>query len=72
VAANNAAWLISNDVCSRQDLEKALKLGMGLKKELFATVQEFGPSIVVKTLRDLAARHGLFYEPDQFLVNYRG
>ena len=72
VAANNAAWLISNGVCSKQDLEKALKLGMGLKKELFATVQNFGISDVVKTLQDLAARHGAFYEPDPYLVNYRG
>jgi enoyl-CoA hydratase/3-hydroxyacyl-CoA dehydrogenase len=72
VAANNAAWLISSGVCSKQDLEKALKLGMGLKKELFATVQDFGAGNVVKTLKDLAAKHGPFYEPDQYLVNYRG
>jgi enoyl-CoA hydratase/3-hydroxyacyl-CoA dehydrogenase len=71
VAANNAAWLISNGVCDRQDLEKALKLGMGLKKELFTTVQDFGAANVVKTLKDLAARHGSFYEPDPYLVNYR-
>lgn len=72
VAANNAAWLISNGVCSREDLEKALRLGMGLKKELFATVQDFGAKNVVQTLQDLATRHGSFYEPDPFLVNYRG
>ncbi|HEX7033407.1 MAG TPA: 3-hydroxyacyl-CoA dehydrogenase family protein [Nitrososphaera sp.] len=72
VAANNAAWLITNQVCSKEDLEKALKLGMGLKKELFATVQDFGTQNVVQTLRDLAAVHGSFYEPDPYLVNYRG
>ena len=71
VAANNAAWLISNGVCSREDLEKALKLGMGLKKELFATVEEFGAGNVVQTLKELAAKHGSFYEPDSYLVNYR-
>jgi len=71
VAANNAAWLISNGVCSQQDLEKALKLGMGLKKELFATVQDFGPKNVVHELKDLARRFGPFYEPDPYLVNYR-
>ncbi len=72
VAANNAAWLITNQVCSKEDLEKALKLGMGLKKELFATVQDFGAENVVQTLRDLAARYGPFYDPDPYLVNYRG
>jgi enoyl-CoA hydratase / 3-hydroxyacyl-CoA dehydrogenase len=72
VAANNAAWLITKGACSKEELEKALKLGMGLKKELFVTVQEFGPDRVVKTLNDLAAKYGQFYEPDPYLVNYRG
>jgi enoyl-CoA hydratase/3-hydroxyacyl-CoA dehydrogenase len=71
VAVNNAAWLISNGVCSKEDLEKALKLGMGLKKELFATVKEFGIKNVVQNLQDLAARYGTFYEPDPYLINYR-
>ena len=71
VAANNAAWLISNGVCSNQDLEKALRLGMGLKKELFATMQDFGTKNIDQALKDLAARHGSFYEPDPYLVNYR-
>jgi enoyl-CoA hydratase/3-hydroxyacyl-CoA dehydrogenase len=70
VAANNAAWLISNNACSREDLEKALKLGMGLKKELFATVQEFGVKNIVRTMQDLATKYGSFYEPDPYLVNY--
>ncbi|HEY7507948.1 MAG TPA: 3-hydroxyacyl-CoA dehydrogenase family protein [Nitrososphaera sp.] len=72
VAANNAAWLMTNGVCDRAELEKALKLGMGLKKELFATVQEFGVQNVVRALQDLAAKHGQFYQPDPYLVNYRG
>ncbi len=71
VAANNAAWLISNGVCSREDLEKALRLGMGLKKELFSTVQDFGAKSVVDTLNDLAAKHGPFYEPDPYLVSHQ-
>jgi enoyl-CoA hydratase/3-hydroxyacyl-CoA dehydrogenase len=70
VAANNAAWLISNDACSKEELEKALKLGMGLKKELFATVEEFGVKNVVDILRSLSEKHGGFYEPDPYLVNY--
>src|SRR5918912_1350978 len=64
VAANNAAWLISNGVCSKEDLEKALKLGMGLKKELFTTVQEFGVKNIIRNLQDLAAKYGAFYDPD--------
>ena len=72
VAANNAAWLITKGACTKEELEKALKLGMGLKKELFVTVEEFGPDKVVKTLNELAAKYGQFYEPEPYLVNYRG
>ena len=71
VAVNNAAWLISNNVCSKEDLEKALKLGMGLKKELFGTAEEFGINNIVQTLQNLATKYGSFYEPDPYLVNYR-
>jgi enoyl-CoA hydratase/3-hydroxyacyl-CoA dehydrogenase len=71
VAANNAAWLISNGVCSKEDLEKALKLGMGLKKELFTTVQEFGVKNIVRSMQDLAAKYGPFYDPDPYLVKYQ-
>jgi enoyl-CoA hydratase/3-hydroxyacyl-CoA dehydrogenase len=71
VAANNAAWLISNGVCSKEDLEKALKLGMGLKKELFTTAEEFGVKNIVRTLQDLAAKYGSFYDPDPYLVKYQ-
>ena len=68
VAANNASWLLTKGVCDKEDLEKALKLGMGLRKELFVTVQDFGPKRVVETLRDLAAKHGQFYEPDPYML----
>ena len=71
VAANNAAWLISNGVCSKEDLEKALKLGMGLKKGLFTTVQEFGVKNIIRNLQDLAAKYGPFYDPDPYLVKYQ-
>jgi len=68
VAANNAAWLITNSVCTKEELEKALKLGMGLKKGLFDTVHDFGEIDVVQTLRELASKYGHFYEPDAYLL----
>ena len=70
VAANNAGWLISNGVCNVQDLEKALKLGMGLKTDLFTTVQKFGIKNIVRTLSDMQEKYGLFYKPDPYLLNY--
>jgi enoyl-CoA hydratase / 3-hydroxyacyl-CoA dehydrogenase len=69
VAANNASWLISNDVCNRQELEQALKLGMGLKKELFTTAETIGIDNIINTLKPLQKDYGTFYEPDKYLLS---
>jgi enoyl-CoA hydratase / 3-hydroxyacyl-CoA dehydrogenase len=64
VTANNAAWLLSNDVCDRNDLDKALRLGMGFKKSPFTLAEDFGLKKVVSTLESLSNRYGDFYEPE--------
>lgn len=69
VAVNNASWLISNEVCSRDELEKALKLGMGLKKELFTTAETVGIENIINTLKALQTDYGIFYEPDKYLLS---
>ena len=69
VAVNNASWLISNQVCNREELEKALKLGMGLKRELFATAETVGIENIIKTLKTLQTNYGSFYEPDNYLLS---
>jgi enoyl-CoA hydratase/3-hydroxyacyl-CoA dehydrogenase len=69
VASNNAAWLLSNEVCSRSDLEKALQLGMGLKKELLVTAEEFGLKTIVDKLKEMSSKYGKFYVPDPYLIN---
>jgi enoyl-CoA hydratase/3-hydroxyacyl-CoA dehydrogenase len=68
-AANNASWLISHGACDKKELEMALRLGMGLKAELFETVKSYGVESIVNTLRQLAQKNGSIYEPDQFLIN---
>ena len=67
VAANNAAWLLTNGVCDVGDLDKALRLGMGLKKPLFTIVEEFGLKKVLATLENMSNKYGEFYEPDPYL-----
>ena len=67
VAANNAAWLLTNGVCDVGDLDKALRLGMGLKKPLFTIVEEFGLEKVLLTLENMSNKYGKFYEPDAYL-----
>ena len=70
VAVNNASWLISNEVCNREELEKALKLGMGLKKELFTTAETgIGIENIISTLESLQTNYGSFYEPDKYLLS---
>lgn len=69
VALNNAAWLITNKVCTLEDLEIALKLGMGLRDPLFRTGEQFGIKRVIDTLQDLHAKYGDFYKPDDYLLS---
>jgi enoyl-CoA hydratase / 3-hydroxyacyl-CoA dehydrogenase len=71
VSANNAAWLISNNVCTKEDVDKALRLGMGLKTDLFGTVEMFGVGNVVEKLREMASKYGSRYDPDVYLQSYK-
>jgi len=66
---NNAAWLVTNQASDIEEIEKAAKLGLGLKKPLFKTAKEFGISNIVKELKTLSEKYGQFYEPDPLLVS---
>jgi enoyl-CoA hydratase / 3-hydroxyacyl-CoA dehydrogenase len=65
---NNAAWLIANQASDAQEIEKALSLGMGLKKPLFDTAKEFGITKIVQELQKLV-KENKFYEPDPYLIS---
>lgn len=67
---NNAAWLVTNQASDVPEMEKALSLGMGLKKPLFDTAKEFGIQNVVQELQKLS-KENKFYEPDPFLVSFK-
>ena len=66
---NNAAWLVTNQASDIPEIEKALQLGMGLKKQVFQTAREFGITSIVSELRTQAKKYGQFYEPDPLLVS---
>lgn len=68
VAVNNASWLITNGVSNRGDVDKAMKLGMGLKEGLFPIAEKFGLSALISELRNAAKTYGSFYEPDPTLI----
>lgn len=66
---NNASWLVTNRASDVSEIEKALSLGMGLKKPIFETAKEFGMNNIVKELQDLSQKYGKFYEPDPYLLS---
>ncbi|HZS73758.1 MAG TPA: 3-hydroxyacyl-CoA dehydrogenase family protein [Candidatus Nitrosotalea sp.] len=67
---NNAAWLVTNQASDVPEIEKALSLGMGLKKPLFDTAKEFGMQNIVRELQRLS-KENKFYEPDPFLASFK-
>ncbi len=68
---NNAAWLVTNGASDVEEIEKAARLGLGLRKPLFETAGEAGIGKIIGELNGLAAEHGAFYEPDPFLESMR-
>ncbi|MDE1726792.1 MAG: 3-hydroxyacyl-CoA dehydrogenase family protein [Thaumarchaeota archaeon] len=66
---NNAAWLVTNQASDVTEIEKALNLGMGLRKPIFETAKELGMAKIVKELQSLANIYGKFYEPDPYLLS---
>ena len=64
---NNAAWLITNGASDVEEIEKAAKLGLGLRKPLFETAKEIGIQNIVSELNKLAQEYGEFYKPDPLL-----
>jgi enoyl-CoA hydratase/3-hydroxyacyl-CoA dehydrogenase len=67
---NNAAWLVTNQASDVTEIEKALLLGMGLKKPLFDTAKQFGMKNIVTELEKLS-KENKFYEPDPYLVSLK-
>ena len=64
---NNAAWLITNGASDVEEIEKAAKLGLGLRKPLFETAKEIGIQNIIDELNKLTEKFGEFYKPDPLL-----
>jgi len=66
---NNAAWLITNGASDEAEIERAARLGLGLKKPLFETARNVGIDTIVGELETLSSEYGEFYSPDPLLVD---
>jgi enoyl-CoA hydratase/3-hydroxyacyl-CoA dehydrogenase len=69
VGVNSAAWLIRNRVCSKEDLESAVRLGLGFPKGILCMADAWGLDRVVSSLKEKQASQGAaYYAPDALLV----
>ncbi|MFP3081156.1 MAG: 3-hydroxyacyl-CoA dehydrogenase/enoyl-CoA hydratase family protein [Acidilobus sp.] len=66
-AVNEAAWLLSNGVATRDDIDKAVKLGLGWPKGVLEFADQYGIDSVVKALEQLKQDIGPEYEPEPLL-----
>ncbi len=68
-AVNEAAWLLRNDVATREDIDKAVKLGLGWPKGVFEYADEYGIDKIVEALKRMKEEYGVdHYEPDPLLL----
>lgn len=68
VGINAAAWLLRNGVCSRDDLDASVKLGLGFPEGILRMADAWGINRAVAALRRKQAAHGDAYAPDPLLV----
>jgi len=68
VGISSAAWLLRNEVCSKEDLDASVKLGLGFPEGILQLADAWGIDRVVAALRKKQAAHGDAYAPDPLLV----
>ncbi len=68
VGINAAAWLVRNGVASTEDVERAVKLGLGFPKGILEMADEWGIDRVVAVLNELREKYGDYYAPDPLLT----
>ncbi|RLI82248.1 3-hydroxyacyl-CoA dehydrogenase/enoyl-CoA hydratase family protein [Archaeoglobales archaeon] len=67
-AVNEAAWLIRNGIASKEDVEKAMMLGMSYPRGLLEMADDYGIDAILKTLEARKSETGLEeYEIDPLL-----
>ncbi len=67
VAVNSAAWLLRNQVCSKEDLDLSVKLGLGFPDGLLRMADSWGIDNVVAALKEKQRLYGQEYSPDPLL-----
>ncbi|MGC9210136.1 MAG: 3-hydroxyacyl-CoA dehydrogenase/enoyl-CoA hydratase family protein [Acidilobus sp.] len=66
-AVNEAAWLLGNGVATRDDIDKAVKLGLGWPKGVFEFADQYGLDSIQRALEQLKQEIGPEYEPEPLI-----
>jgi len=69
---NTSAWVLSDEIGTKDDINKSFKLSYGWPKGVFEFADELGIDKIVEALRDKRAKapkeYRDFYEPDPLLI----
>lgn len=67
VAVNSAAWLVRNGVCTKEDVDLAVKLGLGFPEGILRMADQWGIDKIAASLKKKQALYGPDYAPDPLL-----
>ncbi|GAB6148574.1 3-hydroxyacyl-CoA dehydrogenase/enoyl-CoA hydratase family protein [Stetteria hydrogenophila] len=72
-AVNEGAWLLRNGVAEKEDIDKAVRLGLGWPRGVFEYADDYGVDAVVEALKKLREETGFEeYDPDPLLIRMVG
>ncbi|MEM0456868.1 MAG: 3-hydroxyacyl-CoA dehydrogenase [Nitrososphaerota archaeon] len=66
-AVNAAAWLLRNNVVDKEELDKAVILGLNFPEGILQMADKWGIDTLVQVLKIKRSKYGEYYKPDQLL-----
>ena len=67
VGVNMAAELLKDEVATKEDIDKAVKLGFNMPMGFLELADSIGVDAVVSKLKEIEAKYGPFYKPSPLL-----
>lgn len=70
-AINEAAWIVRKKVATREEVNRATKLGLNYPKGIFKMAQKWGIQKIIQRLEEKMEKYGPEYKPDPYLQKLR-